>query len=262
VRIFLDTEFTQFRNGQLLSVGLVSDADDELVVEIHDPLRHASASEFCRDVVLPQFGAVPATQVRTDLDLGRAVIAWLLQFRVPVTLCYDYKVDRRLLLEALCGAEDWRVLEPRVNWVDVAGLARSAECLAAHDRYFEGKVFPGRHHPLVDAKAMRERWRVHACAIPAVRTKGGPWTVQVEWECNWTSLFENADGSCRTFATREDAVRALLDYAGTVAIRVRRPDQVDGYWHTFATREEAERAILDHSGDVNINGWRERVRIV
>jgi hypothetical protein len=159
--IFFDSEFTQFRAGQLLSVALVSDTDDELVVEINDPPRHALASEFCQAVVLPQFGAVPARQVGTDLDLGRVVAAWLGQFEPPLTLCYDYKLDRRFLLEALRGAEDWQVLEPHVSWLNVADLARSAECLAAQDRYFEGKAFPGRHHPLVDAKAMRERWRAH-----------------------------------------------------------------------------------------------------
>ena len=174
MNIFFDTEFTQFREGQLLSVGLVSDADHELVVEIHDPLRHAAASEFCQGVVIPQFGAVPAMQVRTDCELGRIVSAWLKQFEPPLTFYYDYKLDRRFLLEALRGAEDWRVLEPQVSWVNVADVARSAECLAAHDRYFEGKGFPGRHHPLVDAKAMRERWRAHVGAAPTTKAIGGP----------------------------------------------------------------------------------------
>ena len=169
MQIFFDTEFTQFRAGQLLSVGLVSDADDELVVEIHDPLRHARASQFCQGVVIPQFGAVPARKVSTDLDLGRVVAAWLGQFEPPLTLYYDYKLDRHFLIEALSGAEDWRVLEPQVSWVNVADVARSAECLAAHDRYFEGKGFPGRHHPLVDAKAMRERWRAYARAASQPR---------------------------------------------------------------------------------------------
>lgn len=162
MHIFFDTEFTQFRDGQLLSVGLVSDADDELVVEIHDPFRHAMASKFCQDVVIPQFGTVPARRVQTDVELGRVVAAWLGQFELPLTLYYDYKLDRHFLLEALRGAEDWPVLEPEVSWINVADVARSAECLAAQDRYFEGKGFPGRHHPLVDAKAMRERWRAYA----------------------------------------------------------------------------------------------------
>jgi hypothetical protein len=162
--IFFDTEFTQFRDGQLLSIGLVSDADDELVVEIHDPVRHAMASKFCQGFVIPQFGAVPATPVWTDLDLGRVVVAWLGHFEPPLTLCYDYELDRHFLREALGGAEDWRILEPHVSWINVAAVATRFECLAAQDRYFEGKGFPGRHHPLVDAKAMRERWRTHARA--------------------------------------------------------------------------------------------------
>jgi hypothetical protein len=161
MHIFFDTEFTQFRDGQLLSVGLVSDADDELVVEIHDPVRHAMASQFCQGVVIPQFGAVPATGVWTDLELGRVVAAWLEQFGSPLTLCYDYKLDQHFLLEALRITEAWRACVPRVIWINVADVATFPECLAAQDRYFEGKEFPGRHHPLVDAKAMRERWRTH-----------------------------------------------------------------------------------------------------
>ncbi len=200
MHIFFDTEFTQFREGQLLSVGLVSDADDELVVEIHDPLRHVLASEFCKGVVIPQFGAVPATQVRTDFELGRIVAAWLGQFELPLTLYYDYKLDRHFLREALSGAEDWRILEPEVSWVNVADVATLAECLAAQDRYLEGREFPGRHHPLVDAKAMRERWRAYAWA---------PWVVEVGWECNWINPYENDDGSPRVFATLEEAEQAL-----------------------------------------------------
>jgi hypothetical protein len=178
MHIFFDTEFTQFRDGQLLSVGLVSDADDELVVEIHDPLRHARASQFCQDVVIPQFGAVPARRVWTDVELGRVVAAWLVQFRLPVILHYDYEPDQRFLLEALRGAEDWRILEPRLHWINVADVATLPECLAAQDRYFQGKEFPGRHHPLIDAKAMRERWRAHTHPAPMTKAMGeGRWCI-------------------------------------------------------------------------------------
>lgn len=262
MHIFFDTEFTQFLEGQLLSVGLVSDADHELVVEIHDPLRHAAASEFCRCVVISQFGAVPATRVLTDFELGRVVAAWLRQFELPLTLCYDYKLDRRFLLEALRGAEDWQVLEPQVSWVNVAGEATSAECLAAHDRYFEGKLLPGRHHPLIDAKALRERWRTHVREALTAKPGGEPWVVQGRWECNWTSLFENPDGSWRTFATREEAVRALIEYAGSVSIWVESSESAAGYWRTFATPEEAERAVLEHIGELRIPRWGEPVRII
>ena len=178
MHIYFDTEFTQFRDGQLLSVGLVSDADDELVVEIHDPLRHAMASEFCQGVVIPQFGAVPARRVWTDLELGRVVAAWLEQFEPPLTLCYDHELDQHFLLEALRGSEDWRILEPRLHWIIGSDIARSAECLAAQDRYFEGKEFPGRHHPLVDARAMRERWRAYVYAALTTQAIGeGRWGI-------------------------------------------------------------------------------------
>jgi hypothetical protein len=263
MNIFFDTEFTQFREGQLLSVGLVSEADDELVVEIHDSLRHALASKFCQDVVIPQFGAVSASRVGTDLELGRVVAAWLGKFELPLTLYYDYKLDRHFLREALSGAEDWRILEPQVSWVNVADEARCTECRIAQERYFREQVFPARHHPLIDAKAMRERWRVHAdrAARGVARSKDEPWYVEAQWENNWFTLFENADRTWRSFATREEAVREIIGDAGGVEIWVTSPDGASGYWRTFAPGEESELAALEHDGDLRLTSG-EVVRIV
>ena len=161
VKIFFDTEFTQFRDGELLSVGLVTDGDEELVVEIHDAGRFARASEFCRDVVIPQFGSTGSRRVRSDAELGALVASWLLRFEGPLKLYYDYKLDWCFLEAALVSSAMWAELAPRISAVNVAHVANSEECLAAQDGYFESQSGPGRHHALVDAKALRERWRAH-----------------------------------------------------------------------------------------------------
>lgn len=166
MRIFFDTEFTQFRDGELLSVGLVSDDDLWLVVEVHDSARHLRASDFCRSEVLPQFGATAARVVANDSAAGLAIAEWLSQFGVPLDMCYDYKLDWRFLEHSLRAAGEWCQLEPHLNAINVAHVATSERCLTAQEAYFAGKLGPGRHHPLVDALALRERWREHEREVP------------------------------------------------------------------------------------------------
>ena len=159
MRIFFDTEFTQFRDGELLSIGFVSEADHELVVEIHDEQRHARASEFCKTTVIPQFGLVRAHKVGSDAKAGAVIADWLLGFDSPLVLCYDYKLDWRFFEEAIRAAGEWALVSERITPLNVADFAKYDSCLQVQDQNFLGESHPGRHHPLVDARAMRERWR-------------------------------------------------------------------------------------------------------
>jgi hypothetical protein len=161
MRIFFDTEFTQFRHGELLSIGFVSEDDQELVIEVHDHARHARASDFCRNVVIPQFGAVKAMAVATDREVGTAIADWLSTFSSPVTLCYDYKLDWHFLENALRCAGVWSRVSSGLSSFNVADVANHDACLQAQEDYFLGRASPGRHHPLVDALALRARWREH-----------------------------------------------------------------------------------------------------
>jgi hypothetical protein len=161
VHIYFDTEFTQFRDGELLSIGLVTDEDQELVVEVHDKGRLARASAFCHSTVIPQFGCTPAMTVTSDAEVGRIVAHWLAQFDAPHTMLYDYKLDWSHLEHVLRAAGEWSRLGPSLRPFNVADVANDDRCLAAQDSYFEGLAMPGRHHPLVDARAMRLRWLTH-----------------------------------------------------------------------------------------------------
>jgi hypothetical protein len=159
-RIFLDTEFTQFRDGQLLSLGLVTDDGDELYVEVEDLTRQAQASDFCKEVVIAQFGLVPGAAVCDDAAVGARVANWLGSFEPPIAICYDYKLDWRFFESALRAAGHWQTLASKLRAEDVAGVAAPGTIgEAAQNAVFDGSIAPTRHHALVDARALRAAWR-------------------------------------------------------------------------------------------------------
>ena len=164
-RVFLDSEFTQFRDGQLLSLGLVSEDGRECYVEVVDPARHARASDFCKDAVIPQFGLVTGAAVRDDAQAGARVADWLASFGEPLVVSYDYKLDWRLFEDALKASGRWAGLAARLRADDVAGVAApGSRGEAAQDAVFETSVSPGRHHALVDARALRAAWLAQSTA--------------------------------------------------------------------------------------------------
>lgn len=159
MRIYFDTEFTQFRDGQLLSVGFVADDDQFFYVEIDEPGRKKAASEFCHQHVLSQFGLCTNAAVATDAAAGQRVTDWLLSFGKRLTLSYDYKLDWYFLEAVVRAAGSWGTIQPLIEAHDIASDASQESALAAQESYFQGRGRPGRHHALVDAYALRERWR-------------------------------------------------------------------------------------------------------
>lgn len=158
-RIFLDTEFTQFRDGQLLSLGLVTEDGHELYVEVADLTRQAQASDFCKDVVITQFGLVPGAAVRDDAAVGARVATWLGSVGHPVTISYDYKLDWRFFEGALRAAGQWQALASNLRAEDVAGVAApGTPGEAVQNAVFDISSSPSRHHALVDARALRAAW--------------------------------------------------------------------------------------------------------
>jgi len=159
MRIYFDTEFTQFRDGQLLSAGFVADDDRFLYVEIDEPVRRVAASDFCRQHVLPQFGVYPLAAVRTEAEAGRRIAEWLLGFGRRVVLSYDYKLDWVFLEATIQAAALWSSVATVVEAHNVAYEASQESALAAQESYLDRASWPGRHHALVDAHGLRERWR-------------------------------------------------------------------------------------------------------
>ena len=80
MRIFVDTEFTDFIDCDLISIALVADDGREFYGERTDYDR-TSCNEFVRAAVLSQLGQY-TSQVFTREALRTALVAWLDQFTV------------------------------------------------------------------------------------------------------------------------------------------------------------------------------------
>ncbi len=175
----MDTEFSQFRDGDLLSIGLVAvdvgvaplkpgclpsralGGQPAFYGEVHDATLWQRSSDFCRQIVLPQFGRVPGARCDSLRELGQRLGDWLLSRNRPLVVCYDYKLDWRFFEQALVAAGRWDALKPRLMALDIADTATSEACRQASIEVLQS--FAGgplcQHHALVDAMALAAQWR-------------------------------------------------------------------------------------------------------
>jgi hypothetical protein len=143
MRVFVDCEFTDFIDCDLISIALVADDDREFYAERSD-FDLASCSEFVRAAVLPQLGQYPG-RVFTREGLRTALLNWLDQFadEPERMLCFDYAGDWELLVD-LVGDVPTGWLACHIGEVMDFGRAET---------YF--REHGGRHHALHDARANR-----------------------------------------------------------------------------------------------------------
>ncbi|WP_233873595.1 3'-5' exoribonuclease [Paraburkholderia adhaesiva] len=141
-RYFVDTEFTDFRRCQLISLAIVGASGDEFYGERTD-FDPAWCSDFVRAVVLPQLGQFEG-RAMPFAALRQALCAWLVS--VPgdtgPVLCYDDETDLNLLRFLLGGPlpRGWRI-------ENIAGRCDRERRAAFYARH------GGKHHALHDARA-------------------------------------------------------------------------------------------------------------
>jgi len=149
IKIFIDTEFTDFIEPQLISVGLVSEAGDEFYAEV--PFDRKACSDFVLQTVVPMLGYVSDAYSEKSF-LSEKLIGWLLEVRHSVdsvVICCDSQIDWDLFLELLRGE-----IPP---WCQKRLIA---DCLDENLRlsYYEESRRP-EHHALNDAHANRRAFR-------------------------------------------------------------------------------------------------------
>lgn len=142
--IFIDTEFTNFKNPELISIGLVSnDWQHEFYAEL--PIDESKCSDFVIQTVLPLLGK-KANAKCTPTELTERLACWLAQFSdCDTQICYDSEDDWHLLCQALNG----RLPAWLMGW----NIQYYLNPMRLND-YF---ILYGldRHHALNDAKANR-----------------------------------------------------------------------------------------------------------
>jgi hypothetical protein len=155
MRLFVDTEFTDFIDCELLSIGIVSEDGREFYGERND-VDLSRCSDFARVAVLPQLGG-DAAIIGSEEHLGAHLQTWLEQFRSsgPVIVSVDYPTDWELFT--------YLVRDPDTlgtpSWIKGQSIR---DMIAPQDveRYWNAN---GRraHHALHDARANRYAYLEH-----------------------------------------------------------------------------------------------------
>ncbi|MGO0789421.1 hypothetical protein ACTOWA_06075 [Herbaspirillum seropedicae] len=142
-KIFIDTEFTDFFDCHLISLGMVAASGEEFYAEL--PYPDAACSAFVREGVIPLLGAIPNAECSFE-DLGGKVLEWLQIVRDSediVEICFDFQTDWDLFEDAL----DYRV--PR--WCRPRLVGKHIDELLRYS--FHKKNGLPEHHALYDARA-------------------------------------------------------------------------------------------------------------
>jgi integrase len=167
VRFWIDTEFTQFDNPALLSVGLVAeDGISECYVELLDAERESHCSDFVREEVLPLLGLL-GVRTSSQAELSAHVTSFLQATAAgcSIQLMYDCKIDKDLLSKVLEEAPQWDDLKDHLVWCDVSAQVNASEASAAAKSFaFDASALEGvgRNHALIDARALRAAYLVAA----------------------------------------------------------------------------------------------------
>ena len=99
--LFIDTEFTDFKHPDLISIALVSeDGKGEFYAEL--PVDLSKCNDFVLTTVLPQLGKMPGAQC-SAIELDGRLRRWFEQFERldQVTIGYDFHGDWELLCRAM-----------------------------------------------------------------------------------------------------------------------------------------------------------------
>jgi hypothetical protein len=169
--IFFDTEFTDFINTDLISIGLITeDGKHEFYCELTD-YNSKACSEFVRNVVLPLLDNSKFGMKRSEASAR--LFCWLEELGDEFILCPDYIGDWD------CIADLLEVFPPNIDskplmyhqFVNTLIIAKADElqtpdlkwffemakkkCAEGFLEYFLRNPNPKQHHALADAKANR-----------------------------------------------------------------------------------------------------------
>lgn len=149
LKIFIDTEFTDFIDPHLISIGMAAASGEEFYAEV--PYPNNGCSAFVREAVIPLLGRLPNAACSVD-ELRIKIIGWLELVRnrdEEVEICFDYQTDWDLF----CDAIDYRV----PPWCRTRMVSRNINELLRYE--FHQKNQLPEHHALYDAMANRHAFR-------------------------------------------------------------------------------------------------------
>ncbi len=95
--IFLDTEFTDFINPGLISIGLITDDGKHYFYAELDDFNPKACSEFVQKIVLPELKPEKFQMKRSEA--AARLFCWLEELEGEYVLCPDYIADWELFID-------------------------------------------------------------------------------------------------------------------------------------------------------------------
>lgn len=148
VKIFIDTEFTDLVDMDLISIGLVMEDSRAFYAERND-FDVGLCNDFVHSQVLPLLRS-PGAMVLSRQDLRNAVDAWLAPFAdAEPLICYDHVVD---------WAQLWDLYDRQAPaWLGQRNIRANLD-LDAWASFFK-ETGLAQHHALNDARANKAAYR-------------------------------------------------------------------------------------------------------
>lgn len=184
--VFLDTEFTDLLQPELLSLGLVASDGREHYVELDlatdiGKARVKASSDFVRyGGILDLWGLIADSTV-TAWEMGRRTGEWLLGLAAEsgtrIEIAFDYSTDYELMENAIRDSGLWDRVREVVSPVNVGVLTGTIDGEIAAEECLRELGTRGlqRHHALADALALRAAYMaVKDKALKRDSTKGRP----------------------------------------------------------------------------------------
>lgn len=168
--LFLDTEFTDFQNSSLISIGLVSDDGlFEFYAERTD-FDYEACSPFVRSTVWAHLGLFPDRKFKKEA-LERELATALSGLAGPLAIAFDSTRDCELLM----GIFERYPCPVISQYVDLRAMQCQSQYMQAEARFFSEDQ--PRHHALFDARANRAGWIAYS---ESARDSEPPATVRLE----------------------------------------------------------------------------------
>ena len=161
--IFLDTEFTDFDDPDLISIGLVDESGREFYAESTE-YRQEACSDFVRQVVIPLLGEPKNRIVGNYFEIARQLNEWLKFYNDEVVIAIDYLGDWQLLVKLLSLLPEEELVQ-NVKGLNIYG---DLDIMALEYYWAEVDAFGHKeHHALYDARGNKYAYK------PLVRERNG-----------------------------------------------------------------------------------------
>ena len=150
--IFLDTEFTDFIDCELISIGMVSeDGQHAFYAEVQD-FDRTKCNPYVQSGIWPLLGGIP-NAIMKRAELTKRLRTWFAGLPRSLTIACDSYIDWELLVDVFDGDLPVQI----VGRYDLRSLIDTTVFNKAVCQYHEQPNQPW-HHALHDAHAHRAGW--------------------------------------------------------------------------------------------------------